>query len=308
MIGRILKTPPVRRALMLSVILSMITQVTGAAPVMFYTGTILKRGGFAVTDALWMTTIPTALQAVTSFVSTCLVEKMGRKLLFLGAQIGLLISLIILGLGFYLSTTYSPVVSDDIQSTINNATTVSICNFRTCEQCIDSSQCGFCYDVLSRASCVPVSVNGSATAGRCSFNSSVFTLETQACPSDYKWIPVIGSSLYLAVFSAGVGVIFVVISEIFPLWARGICSSVATSVIWISQIVVTMTFLSLADAITTHGIFWLYAGCSLLAVVFIFIFMPETRGVRLEEIDQLFMTREEKVVLDKQEVDKLSSH
>ncbi|XP_046564124.1 proton myo-inositol cotransporter-like [Haliotis rubra] len=107
-IVRILKTPSVRRALMLSVILSMITQVTGAAPVMYYTGTILKRGGFAVTDALWMTTIPTALQAVTSFVSTCLVERMGRKLLFLGTQIGLLISLIILGLGFYLSTTYSP--------------------------------------------------------------------------------------------------------------------------------------------------------------------------------------------------------
>ncbi|XP_067684705.1 proton myo-inositol cotransporter-like [Haliotis asinina] len=311
-IVRILKTPPVRRALMLSVILSLITQVTGGGPVMFYTGTILKRGGFAVTDALWMTTVPTAVQAVTSLIGTCLVERMGRKLLFLGTQIGLIISLVILGLGFYLSTTHSPAVSEDIQSTINNATTGSICKFRTCEQCVDSSQCGFCYDVLSRASCVPVSLNGSATAGRCSstnsFNSSDFTLETQACPSDYKWIPVIGSSLYLAIFSAGVGVIFIVISEIFPLWARGICSSVGTSVIFISQVVVNMTFLSLADAITIHGIFWLYAGCSVLAAVFIFIFMPETRGVRLEEIDQLFMTRDERTVLKKREVDELASH
>ncbi|XP_071083435.1 proton myo-inositol cotransporter-like [Haliotis cracherodii] len=311
MIGRILTTPPVRRALLLSMVLAMITQVTGAAPVMYYTGTILKRGGFAVKDAIWMTAIPTALQAATAFVSTCLVERMGRKLLFLGSQIGLLISLVILGLGFFLSSTHSPVVSDDIQSTINNATTASMCNLRTCEQCIESSQCGFCYDVLSRASCVPVSVNGSATTGRCSsassFNSSDFSLVTQACPSDYKWIPVIGSSLYLAVFSSGVGVIFVFISEVFPLWARGTCSSIATSVLWISQIVVTMTFLTLAEAITAHGIFWLYAGCTLLAAIFIFIFMPETRGLRLEEVNQLFLTRDEKIALGKAEVDRFSN-
>ncbi|XP_046564153.1 proton myo-inositol cotransporter-like [Haliotis rubra] len=238
-IARVMKTPPVRRALILGIGLAMITQITGVATIIFYSGIIFRRAGFSGARAIWMTTIPSVIMAVSSFAVTCLIERFGRKHLYLGAQIGQLIALVILGLGFFLSATNSPAVSDDIQIAINNATSTPMCNFRTCEQCIDSSQCGFCYDVLSRASCVPLSVNGSATAGRCSssvsFNSSDFTLETQSCPSDYKWIPVIGSSLYLAVYGSGVGVIYVVIAEIFPMWARGTCSSIATAAIWMSQ-------------------------------------------------------------------------
>ncbi|XP_071083987.1 proton myo-inositol cotransporter-like [Haliotis cracherodii] len=306
-IARVIKTPPVRRALILAMALASITQITGVSPIIFYSGTILKRAGFSDELAIWMTSIPSAIMAASAFTATVLVERLGRKHLFLGAQIGQLIALIVLGLGFFLSASHSPVVSDDIQRTINNATTTPICDFRTCDQCIESSQCGFCYDVLSRASCVPVSVNGSATTGRCSsassFNSSDFTLVTQACPSDYKWFPVIGSSLYLAVFGGGCGVIFVVIAEVFPLWARGTCSSIATSTLWTSQIVVSVTFLSLAEAITAYGAFWLYAGVALLSAIYIFIFMPETRGVRLEDVDQLFMTHDEKNVLRKTEED-----
>ncbi|XP_067685397.1 proton myo-inositol cotransporter-like [Haliotis asinina] len=305
-IARVMKTPPVRRALILGICLAMITQITGVGPIIFYSGIIFRRAGFSGARAIWMTIIPSVIMAVLSFAVTCLIERFGRKHLYLGAQIGQLIALIILGLGFFLSATHSPEVSDDIQIAINNATSTPICNFRTCEQCIDSSQCGFCYDVLSRASCVPVSVNDSATAGRCSpsnsFNSSDFTLETQACPSDYKWIPVIGSSLYLAVYSSGVGVIYVVIAEIFPLWARGTCCSIATAAIWISQTVVSFTFLTVAEVITVYGMFWLYAGCALLAAIYILIFMPETKGVRLEKVGLLFLTDDEKTALQTTEV------
>ncbi|XP_067685399.1 proton myo-inositol cotransporter-like [Haliotis asinina] len=297
-IARVIKTPPVRRALMLGICLGVTTQITGVGPIVFYSGLIFRRAGFSGASAIWMTAIPGGIMAVSSFTLTCLIERFGRKRLYLAAQIGQFIALVILGLGFFLSATHSPSVSDDIQIAINNATSTSMCNFRTCEQCIDSSQCGFCYDVLSRASCVPVSLNGSATTGRCSspnsVNSSDFTLETQACPSDYKWIPVIGASVFLAVFGSVCGVVFVVISEIFPLWARGTCSSIATAAVWICQIIVSVTFLSVTQAITVYGLFWLYAGCAMLSVIYILMFMPETKGVRLEEVVLLFLTDDEK--------------
>ncbi|KAI5012335.1 hypothetical protein ZWY2020_024469 [Hordeum vulgare] len=52
--------------------------------------------------------------------------------------------------------------------------------------------------------------------------------------------------------------------------------------------VMSMTFLSLAGAITLGGTFFLYAGVAVLAWVFFFTCLPETRGRTLEEMGSLF--------------------
>lgn len=42
-------------------------------------------------------------------------------------------------------------------------------------------------------------------------------------------------------------------AEIYPTWARSTGTSIATAVNWIINLVVSMTFLSLLEAITTYG-------------------------------------------------------
>lgn len=93
----------------------------------------------------------------------------------------------------------------------------------------------------------------------------------------------------VAGFAVGMGPgVWVVLSEIFPTRIRGRAMSVATISLWVSCVALTSTFLSLVEAITAAGAFWLYAG--LCAVMFLFVWrvVPETKAKTLEEIELLW--------------------
>jgi hypothetical protein len=51
---------------------------------------------------------------------------------------------------------------------------------------------------------------------------------------------------------------------------------------------ITMSFISLYKAITFAGSFYLYAGIAAAGWVFMFFFLPETRGRSLEDTEKLF--------------------
>ncbi|KAL6656854.1 hypothetical protein ACP70R_004634 [Stipagrostis hirtigluma subsp. patula] len=94
---------------------------------------------------------------------------------------------------------------------------------------------------------------------------------------------------FVSSFSIGLGPItFVYTSEIFPLRVRALGYAVGIACNRVTSGVITMTFLSLAKAITIGGSFFLYAGICALAWVFYFTYLPETRGRTLEEMGKLF--------------------
>ena len=77
-------------------------------------------------------------------------------------------------------------------------------------------------------------------------------------------------------------------SEIYPNHVRAVAVSVATTVNWIFNLVISMTFLTLATAITPFGSFLVYASIAFLGGVFLYYRLPETKGKTLEEIQELF--------------------
>jgi MFS family permease len=77
------------------------------------------------------------------------------------------------------------------------------------------------------------------------------------------------------------------ISEIYPLKIRGRAMSVATVVNWGMNLIVAITFLSLIQLLGTPGTFWLYAVIGILALLFVYFRVPETKGKSLEEIERL---------------------
>ncbi|XP_020207344.1 probable polyol transporter 6 [Cajanus cajan] len=90
-------------------------------------------------------------------------------------------------------------------------------------------------------------------------------------------------------FSIGLGpTTWVYSSEIFPLRLRAQGSSLAISVNRLVSGVVTMTFLSVSEAITFGGMFFLLGGVMVCATLFFYCFLPETKGKSLEEIESLF--------------------
>jgi sugar porter (SP) family MFS transporter len=98
----------------------------------------------------------------------------------------------------------------------------------------------------------------------------------------------VGSLLFfVAAWTIGPGsVVQLVIAEIYPLEIRALAMSVATAVIWATYLVVTLTFLSLIEALGRSYTFWLYAVLCIVAWLYVYYFMPETKGLSLEEIEE----------------------
>lgn len=102
-----------------------------------------------------------------------------------------------------------------------------------------------------------------------------------------RWFTVGGMILYIASFSVGLGpIMWLMISEISPLRLRGLGSSLATCVNWASNWLVALTFLTLVDFISASGTFFVYFVISIIAIFFIYLKVPETKGVTLEQIER----------------------
>ncbi|GJN11213.1 hypothetical protein PR202_ga29387 [Eleusine coracana subsp. coracana] len=99
---------------------------------------------------------------------------------------------------------------------------------------------------------------------------------------------------YVAFFSIGLGPItWVYSSEIFPLHVRALGCALGVATNRVTSGVVSMTFISLSKAITIGGGFFLYGGMAMLAFIFFFFYLPETRGRTLEGMGKLFGATDE---------------
>lgn len=99
---------------------------------------------------------------------------------------------------------------------------------------------------------------------------------------------------YIAGFSMSWGpVTWVLLSEIFPNSIRG-AMSIAVATLWIANLIVSWTFPILNDNLWltmkfNHGFsYWIYGFMGILAALFVYRFVPETKGKSLEEIEKLW--------------------
>jgi SP family facilitated glucose transporter-like MFS transporter 8 len=110
-----------------------------------------------------------------------------------------------------------------------------------------------------------------------------------------SWVAILSLVLFNLSFALAWGPVpWLLMSEIFPLRARGIASSISTLFNWSLAFTVTKTFVNFQTALTPPGTYWLYAGVSFLAFLFVIFFVPETKGKSLEEIERLFDGRNRK--------------
>jgi sugar porter (SP) family MFS transporter len=104
-----------------------------------------------------------------------------------------------------------------------------------------------------------------------------------------SWLAVISMMVYVASFAISLGPIFwLLISEIYPLKVRSSAEGFAAAFNWISNLVVTLTFLSLLQMIGATRTFWLYAAFAIAAWIFSYRVVPETKGRTLEQIERFW--------------------
>ncbi|KAK9085944.1 hypothetical protein Sjap_026355 [Stephania japonica] len=296
-IMKLLKTTAVRRGLTAGVGLQVFQQFVGINTVMYYSPTIIQLSGIASNQtALLLSLVTAGLNAFGSIVSIYFVDRTGRRKLLLCSLVGLSLALAFLCGVFQESTTHTPVISR--QATLQFSSSFTCPDYRSsgyanwdCAKCLKASpDCGFCAsptDKLYPGACL---ISNSTVKDTCHDQSRLWY--TRGCPSKYGWLALIGLALYIIFYSPGMGTIpWIVNSEIYPLRYRGVCGGIAATANWISNLIVAQSFLSLTQSIGTSWTFLIFGGVGVVGFFFVLVFVPETKGLPIEEVEKMLEKR-----------------
>lgn len=210
-LGELFK-PGLKRAMLIGIMLSIFSQVTGINAIMYYAPEIFKSTGDASGSALMQTVIVGIVNVLFTFVAIKYVDKLGRKKLLLRGIAGMMLCLMIVGAAFYFG-------------------------------------------------------------------------------AEKGYIVIVAIMAYIAFFAMSLGPLtFVVVAEIFPTKARGTAMSVAIFALWSAVFLVSQSFPVLLDSIGNAFTFWIYMCMAILAFLFVWKMVPETKEKTLEEIEHYWHT------------------
>jgi sugar porter (SP) family MFS transporter len=105
-------------------------------------------------------------------------------------------------------------------------------------------------------------------------------------------VAIVSLMAYVASFAISLGPIFWLLNaEIYPLDVRSKAAGLGTMANWTFNFIVSLTFLLLIEALGRSGAFWLYGVIGLFTLAFCWKLVPETKGKRLEDIQEEFRVR-----------------
>jgi MFS family permease len=126
-------------------------------------------------------------------------------------------------------------------------------------------------------------------------------------PGAGKWFLVASMLVYIAFFAISLGPLgWLIITEVFPTRVRGLGSSIGSLSNWGFNTLVVWTFYKMASAIGNAkdvvvpegqdlsdvcpncigSVFWIFAAVAVIGMIWGYYFIPETKGVSLEKIEE----------------------
>ncbi|MCK9618437.1 MAG: sugar porter family MFS transporter [Lentimicrobiaceae bacterium] len=201
--------PSFRKVLLVGFFLSVLVQVSGINTVIDYAPKILIAAGIEIKNALLQTSLIGLVNGLFTFVAIALIDKVGRRRLYLMGSMGMAVTLVMLALSFYFNL------------------------------------------------------------------GALFTL--------------ICIMLFCAFFSSCIGPVFwTLVSEIFPNKIRGSAVAFASFTQWVFNFLVVLLFPYFLESVGGATTFLFLAAMSLLQWLFAYLYVPETKGKSLEEIEQIW--------------------
>ena len=299
-IKQVLQSKSLLHALFIGCTIHMLSAFCGIGVVIAYSSTLLELVGFNIKEAIWFATLPSFLNLASKTFSTLIIEKVGRRKLFITSGSFVVLFLSLLATFLFLSNNVSPSAVP-----LNEG---GKCDYSNCGTCVTNSHCGFC----------TVKVNGEYLYGTCSdgnmdgddfsdnntqcviFNETESFLNISSnttewyfshCPDNNKYAILSLVAVMLLMISTSAGFVtlpWLINSEIYPTWARGQAASFSSLFNWFTNVLLLLTFLSMVDGLGLPQVIVIYAVLSFVGVIFVFLFLPETSNQPLEEIKRLF--------------------
>ncbi|XP_022914749.1 facilitated trehalose transporter Tret1-2 homolog isoform X3 [Onthophagus taurus] len=194
-------------------------QLSGINAIIFYTTQIFELAGSSIPSHI-CTIIVGVVNFIATFIATILIDKVGRKVLLYISGSVMTLTIIILGIYFYLLKNY-----DELVESIG-------------------------------------------------------------------WLPLTCLVLYVLGFSLGFGPVpWLMLGEILPAKVRGSAASIATAFNWACTFIVTKTFQDALNVLGESLTFWIFGVVCLVSLIFIYRYVPETRGKSLEAIERKLARR-----------------
>ncbi|KAI7896799.1 general substrate transporter [Mucor mucedo] len=263
------------KPLLIACVLQAAQQLSGFNTAMYYAATILQMAGFRNhQNSTLVALIVSVTNMVFTMIAVVIIDSTGRRRILIITMLCMIISLLALGGSFAVQQEgFIPK-----QELCANYTT-------HCYRCILDDRCGWSVDTSSCVSLLghsPTDILGLVLSGATS------------CPAKSSdglitFVLLFSLTCYVASYALGLGYVpWVIQSEIFTLSLRGKANGIATATNWICNLLVASTFLTMTNALTAAGTFWLYAGISMFLWMLIVKWVPETSGKSLEYISSLF--------------------
>ncbi|XP_073973448.1 facilitated trehalose transporter Tret1-like isoform X2 [Rhodnius prolixus] len=116
------------------------------------------------------------------------------------------------------------------------------------------------------------------------------------------WLSFLFYSLltFFTLFGA-VGLVWTLVSEVFPFRGRSQASGLVAAVSYIFNFISTKTFISLEQWLGLESLFGVYGTISLFGCAFLYWRLPETEGISLRDIERTYMKKKLKTKSEKAE-------
>ncbi|GJD12557.1 Putative metabolite transport protein YwtG [Galdieria sulphuraria] len=98
-----------------------------------------------------------------------------------------------------------------------------------------------------------------------------------------------GTILFRFFFGLGLGpVVWVLVAEIYPSNIRSQCLTLNSFASYLFNFIVSFTWPAMLKSMHAQGAFGFFAGFTLLSTLFVYLFVPETKGLEMDSIQDLF--------------------
>lgn len=116
-----------------------------------------------------------------------------------------------------------------------------------------------------------------------------YHLKASNMPMNQTWVPLFTLCLFVCFYAAGVGPIpWLMLREIFPPNATRRASAITAGIHWFLAFGVTKLYQNLKVLVKPGWTLWNFAITCLVGIIFVYFFVPETKGRTLEEIQNEF--------------------
>jgi MFS family permease len=259
---------PLRLALLLGVTLAITQQITGINAVFFYAPMIFEQSGIGTNAAFVQAILVGLTNLVFTLLAIAFIDKIGRKPLLVFGLSGITLFMMMLSYQFS-SAEYVLNVAE-----LNDLDGAVLMQLQSIQGQVFSSDIAF-KEALSGA------------LGTQEALSLEAQLLTAAISINALWV-LIGILGFVACFAISIGpVMWVLFSELFPNRVRAIAVScvglVNSAVSFLVQLVFPWELANFGSALT----FALYGIFSLVGLIIIIRWLPETKGHSLESIEAL---------------------